>query len=339
MTRVIVAVFIILVSFSSYGYRPTPSGLFSHAFNDELAGKSYEMAILVEQINLDENEEGVESNRLSPFYAKLLFQLEDKDNIRLIETFYSSGEMKDNSLITSRYIPNFIRPTTFNADSFAKRLFYRYLASSLFQRGEQIISLLNSKGINISSSNQLINNEKRLLLEKYKRYLIEVNRREKIEDKALLHDLPAIKSPLEGESEEEVLKIKEIMASSFYVDGPDLYFAKGAEGKYFWEVKLDGFFSRFTNENHFLTELGMSVEAMEYHYRFYDYKKIGGIVTLPSKIVIEEGKSIFSVRILGFKAQYHDSKRIKKTWNELKTKMQDPTVITRAATFRFPSFL
>jgi hypothetical protein len=193
-------IIIYLISFNLWAYIPTVESLFRNGDNQETQGNTLYLNGTIFKIAPDQASEEI------LFYNRWIYQFSQNQKLKLSQQIYSQANLSDDSIIDKNYISN-LNPYLFNESipGQTKGLFYSILNSLLMNDGSFLIDFLRTKKIDIKHNISLVNQSKRSLLDRYKKYLSE----KKVKEGP---------SPLEPNDYEERVKARNIMSEKLILD-------------------------------------------------------------------------------------------------------------------------
>ncbi len=302
-------IFTLIFSTIALAAMPTVEGLFRNSSNKELEGSLAVLELIIKNKKLKnlelESLDGVkEEYEIEKRLVKILFNIEKVNRTDVIFATYgadfSFSQMQD-----MKYIRNFHK--TLEEDKiFDRRLFYSLINMYALNTSKDIDSIFKEISQNYKSNQDAINEDKKLLLEKYKKFLEEKKTYEEklkaseVSEEGGLVDINEVpKSPLLPEEEEEKLKVTKIMNESMYSNTELLKLVKKGRG-FFWELNMDNVNATFSNDNHNLKSLTLKMMDNEYKVIPRKHVVFGGSYQLPKSFVFENSKTQLEVEIKNF---------------------------------------
>lgn len=282
---------------------PTVEGLFRNGNNAIVEANLCAIKFMVEEHSNDKNEireDKKSENKINEVrYFKLIFR-KDENDLNLLHLRYNSSSMSSNSLEEIIDINN-LQSKIVSFGTYSRELFYSLIYMYSFNDSMLIRKVLKKHNNNFKSNEELINQEKASLLEKYKEYLIkknDINRDEKEKEK----EKEELMSPLEPKDDEDIAKVNNLLSRNMYNKSHEVRLIRNGRD-FFWEVKLENLNGLFVSENHHLRKIQFSNEKHELtEFIFGNYMLFDGIHELPKRIIIRKnGEIIYELRILGLK--------------------------------------
>ena len=302
------------LSLSIQATQPLPESLFRNGINDDLKFPAVKVQMYIQQESMQINAE-VSSQR----WEVLAYFLKESDS--RVRAHYLLVT-PDGKIFRKISIPSLSQYASDRSSSSSQRVF-QSLWSYLFTNDSRAMSnYLKSQYSRYSSNIDLINREKLNLLERQKDFLRK--KANKIEG----HE--ELKSPLQGETEEEKKKIKEILDSPFY-NSSELVRMEKINDKYFWNLELDDFVAQFYNESRRIKLLRFKSGEGYFALEFFNFNKIKGFQILPEQIfVLSDSNETWKIEITDFANYNWDLAEYNKRMRSIDVEPINPT---------YPSFL
>lgn len=260
-------VFILLLACNSLSAAvPTIEGLLRNPSNSDVVGPN-----IVLRLKLNTKAEEASTEESTEYFVKYIFNTEYSSKIRLLEVVYSSEEMKDDSILAVKYYQDI----TSQDLKKEKRLYLSILSSLALNRSNELVGYVKGISKEFKTNKEAVNEEKKSLLDRYKRYLIAKKENEEEE----------LQNPLKPENPEVKQKSKEVMSESFFKTSEKIILDK-IDGRFMWSVKLDNFQGIFENES--LRMKKISIENLDGKdvYSFDKYILFDGVHEFPKIIKI-----------------------------------------------------
>lgn len=273
---------------------PTAEGLFRNVSNKEPTGNLIVVTAQVEPMEMPLKENSLisapltteEQVPLMPAYYKWLISLERENHIDVIQVTYNNGDLKDNHVKSTRYLPD-LKKIVGSDSSLERSLFYGLLSMFVLNESEIIGGIMSKYAQGYASNKELMSREKLNLYYRYKDYL------EKRQDNE------ALVSPLEPEDVEKVQVVKETMAAPMYRDAGNVKLTR-ADGELVWKVDLKSVMAYFSNEGHRLKRLEYQSPLGDLKLMADDYVLFNGTHELPKTVIIKDmAQKSWKVRFTG----------------------------------------
>jgi hypothetical protein len=308
--------FILIISFANcFAAVPTVEGLFRNSQNPDIEDNLAVLTIRAQVENKIANSEGQkeesETTEVTPDYSfyKYLFDNSDMKLNKVLISKYENREMPMAELIGMVYEKDVTTVEEGKEQSFEKR-FITALMTMYGMNSSTIMSQMFKKySDNYLTNEEVLNSDKKELLNQYKEYLVKKNEYDKKikdlkesggldqGDEVKPDDEP--KSPLVSEEDEEKDRIQKIISESMYKKGEHVKLVR--EGRdYFWELSFNNLWARFTNENHELKQLKMTVEGKEIEVIPHEVVTYAGKYRVPKTLEINFPDKKVTIEITNF---------------------------------------
>ena len=282
---------IILTLLSLYTYSvPTMEGLFRNSQSEEI-DKNLVVAEMIIKKKSTPLIDGVEEK-----------DKKEKVKVEHIKYLINNFEDRKHDFIYAKYNHNFERENLEKATYFSS-LKSKIMSDNLFERKllKAIISMYTLNDSSIISSvlkevspefklnKEVINEEKKRLLQSYMNFLKNKKEyEERVKDikdgksEEVLSEIPdAPISPLVPEEEEQKEKVDEIISKSMYDEVEAVKLVKKGR-KFLWEIRTSNFLAQFDNNSHSLKFLKVEKDNITYEFIAKKYVTFSGAYYLPS---------------------------------------------------------
>jgi hypothetical protein len=232
--------FIFIISMQTFAYVPTVESLFRNSANKVIDSNTVVLEIKSRKI-VDENDEE-EKNKFVSY--KYIFNVEKRDKHFALQLGYA-GDFSQDTLQNLKFWPSYHFKDLVNLSA-EQKVIYALFASQALNDGRMMLHFLRERGSQAKFNKEVLNEEQKLLLEKYMYYLSVKNQDTEV-------NIINVKNPLESEDSERQEQINEILKQPFYQPSPMVkFFRAGKELK--WKVG-DVFEGIFDYESHHLERL------------------------------------------------------------------------------------
>lgn len=292
---------------SAYSAVPTMEGLFRNGVNPDIV---QDLAVLVvKQVNnkledgqvvKPENEETV----INEQFYKILYNNSAQGPQDIILAAYSNANLEDDNLISVKIYKN-EKDMIANTGLFQKKITVAILNMFALNSSVSISNVLKEIDEEFMTNKEMVNKDKKELLEKYKRFLLakkEYDQKMKDLKKngANVEEMEKLSmpmSPLNPENVDEKNELNQIMANSLYVPNKMIKLVKDGS-EFFWVLQTQKISARFKNDSHLLKILKINNELGETIILPHEYATYQGEYLLPKKIEIRsrEIESILEVQ-------------------------------------------
>jgi hypothetical protein len=299
---------LIFIVSNTFAAIPTMEGLFR---NSSSADNDKEVSVLIFKAGVTRviNEEEqllVEKEKEYKFYKYII---ENKDGGRAIIARYKNSNMAIDDLEKVTILGEGLVEEISTQDVLTKRLVTSLVDMYARNSSKAMLTLLKAINPEFKSNQEVINEDKKKLLDTYKEYLVKKKELEKLskevkEEKvevvegAVSNDSEPLISPMLPQEEEEKIRVQELVAASMYKKSENIKLSKIGT-KFFWELGLDGIYAKFGNEDHELKHLKLGItEPVEVVVD--DYVVFSGIYNLPKKLIVTNNNYVLELDVINF---------------------------------------
>ncbi|MCY4524244.1 MAG: hypothetical protein OXB84_05860, partial [Halobacteriovoraceae bacterium] len=259
-----------------YSAIPTVEGLFRSGSNKKIAGKIVILSAIVnkfdEEGDLKElNAPGKNLEETEGQYVKWIFSRVNEQKIQVIQSLYDSNKMNKQSIIETFFIPHITKKVQ-KEPQVSRALFYSLMLMYAFNDSIGMKKLFQQYSNDFKENKEIMNQDKINLYNKYRNYLITLNKNSDLKDKLV--------SPLRPKNEKEREKVDKIINSSMYEDTGQVKLTR-KNNRFFWEVTLKNAYALFTNEEYRLKHLQLEFPNGDAEVKAGDYSLINGHYALP----------------------------------------------------------
>jgi len=283
-----IGLILLLISTNLYSAVPTPESLFRNGNNKDLNGNFIVLKFVFQQDPSDEDvnrlpqdpsvREQSLATKYPPRYAKLIFSLESEGKIQMLQCIYNNNEMNIDDLLGVHFVEDINEVLAKEEQNVEKKLFYSLLLMFSLNESSGMASVLRSHNHNFTANENLLNLDKKNLLEKYKEYLVAIKNDKKMEEELV--------SPLKPIEPEEKVKINDILNSSMYTIAQDVELVR-ENRKFYWKVSYENFLALFNHESHRLAKIQLLSNEGSIEGVFGDYILFDGIHELPKVSILK----------------------------------------------------
>lgn len=278
-----------LISMSALAYVPTVESLFRNGSNPEVTSNAIIVSAKIS--NYNPFEEKTEETTAKDIWVKWVYNITPQNKLKITQLIYSSASMNEASLVAKTYVSELV-PQYFgsNPTMIEKGLFISTLNSLLINDGSFMVEYLKMRGVDVRSNNELINLEKKSLLQKYKAWLIKTKGGRESEGSPLTSDIPA-----------EREKIESILKSPMYLDTKNVILARH-QGEPAWQVKAEGFEAWVNDEKREIKQVTMKNGPQEIDLQMSDYILFNGTNYMPRNILFKNAADqLWRIEVLGIR--------------------------------------
>lgn len=281
---------LLALSLPVYAYVPTVESLFRHGGNPDVTANAILLSGKVSLYNPYEDK--LANEKSESFWVKWVYNISPQNRLKLTQLIYRAPSMTEASLVHKAYVAD-LTPQYFgsSAPNGEKGLFFAMLNSILINDGSFMVEFLRTRGIDVKLNQEIINNDKKNLMQRYRAWLIRNKGGRGASDE----------SPITPNSVAEREKVETIMASSMYLDTKQVTLARH-QGEPAWQVKADGFEAWINDEKRELRQLVLKSAASETDIELRDFIIFSGTNAMPRNILIKgQQDQYWQVEILGVK--------------------------------------
>lgn len=306
---------------------PTAEGLFRNGSNHELDGNIALLDLIITEVENKKLLEstpaaspvvGVESaqavmerNLAPPRYLRYIFDNLDR-GYKLLQVDYSSNKMVDSNIIDV-FATTTLRAKLNDEGYVERQLFYSLLGMYALNRSQEISDFLKKYCPEFKRNNEIINQEKKELYERYKKYLAAINSDASLAEK--------LENPLKPADEEDQKKVEQIQKSRMYYAEDQVSMVKRGD-TFQWKVEFKNVLAYFSNQDHRLKSLNYEVPGASVSVNADNYVLYNGIHSLPKSFMIKQRDGrLFRVQILDYK-NWKSPDYFSKKLNDYKEKMK-----------------
>lgn len=288
--------FLGLVSFKLIAAVPTEDGLLKNANNNDVQAKIIILRMMATS----------EDSLNKSIYLKLVFSLENTQQVSLLQMIYSGSQMLPNQLLFAKYFPSLLQQMK-TENSKKKNLFYSTLEMLLMNRPEGMELFLSKSGIKINKGVENVNVEKVNLLKAYKQFL-QSNPKGKEDN-----------SPLNPQDPKQKEAILELFRANTYKRSENVSLIK-KDNEFFWQVDWKNIFAYYSNEERQLRLIKDSTDGQDTKLEFNNYLLFNGINEFPKYILVESGQdNKIRIQTLGIESRLKMDKKPEEIFKEFKT--------------------
>lgn len=261
---------------SVFAYVPTVESLFRHGVNPEVTTNALLLAAKVTQVNpYAEKQDQVQGQ---PLWVKWVYNVTPQGKLKLTQLLYRSAAMNEASLVDKTYVGE-LTPQLFtdSAEKGERGLFLGMLNSMLINDGSFMVDFLRARGVNVRLNEDLINQDKRSLLQRYRAWLIRTKGG---------RVAGADESPLAPANPADKEKVDRIMAQPMYEDTRHVTLTRH-QGEPAWHVKTEVFEGWVGDGQREIRELLLRSGSSETDIQCRDYILFNGTHSLPRQIMVK----------------------------------------------------
>ncbi|MBJ01019.1 MAG: hypothetical protein CME67_07280 [Halobacteriovoraceae bacterium] len=268
----------IIFSMQVLAYRPTVESLFRNGSNGDIGQNSVvaNFVLKKKEVQAQDSSEMFKAQP-SEFSFKLIFGNEKKAP-KLVQASYLGMTITPKKMFEVNYYPVVSESgLRLGDEDLEKSFFYSLMLSLINNQGQMMVKFLKKIGVEIQSNTERVDKEQLYYLGQYMKFLKEATEEE-----------PG-KNPLEPESSDAREKIKEVMKRPFLTPSPMVKRVKEGQ-EFYWEIKTDKVFARFSHDDHKLLELEVKTEQGILSAKCFNYILYGKEMQFPEMLLLKDLK-------------------------------------------------
>jgi hypothetical protein len=275
----------------TFAYVPTIESLFRNGTNPDMSQNAAMITLKITPVNpLAEKGEQAQGQSV---WVKLIYHLGGGGRIKLTQLTYPSSAITDTAADSKVFFSE-MSPNSFDqsVEMSERGLFYSIMNSLVINDGAFITQFLKTRGINVALNYEILNKEKKQLLERHKAWLIKTKGGRQAEGED---------SPLAPASGIEREKVNHIMALPMYASSGQIGLVR-FEGEAAWNIKADAFEAWVGDSNRDIKQVTYKSSAGESEFVAKDYIKYNGTTPLPRLITFKNSKDLhFNIEPIGIR--------------------------------------
>lgn len=245
---------------------PTMEGIFSNSSNPDVTNQLTIINLVMDNEQQDPS--------LTKNYIKI-FVYKTKNKHTSYQIQYSGQKMD----VPIKVINMKGFDKTSNIQDVSKRSFRGLIEYFFYNDSRNLLSMIDKISPDFNYNSEIIDEEKRAMMEKYKSYLAAVSKNPSLKSE--------LKSPLNSENMDERRFARDMMEQSIYKSTTKIRIEK-IESEFFWRLSLDNVKALFEMEKHQLKELFFTIkDGEEIKWRFGDYILFDGVHFAPESFAFE----------------------------------------------------
>lgn len=313
---------LVLITFSAHAYVPTVESLFRHGANADVTSNALMVSAKVALVN--PYAEKVEQVDGSALWVKWVYNITPQGKLKLTQLIYRAASMTEASLVDKSYVAE-LSPQAFDSspEMGERGLFISLMNSLLINDGSFMVNFLHNRGVNVQLNENIINQDKKNLLARYRAWLIRTKGG---------RAAGAEPSPLAPTADRD--KVDKIMAAPMYADTQQVVLSR-YQGDPAWQIKGETFEAWVSDATREVRQLILRTGAAEVDIQCRDYLLYGGTHSFPRQIVVKGQQDQFwQIDIIGLK-------HFNETGAELLARLRrhDQVLMQRRETVARPAFL
>ncbi len=285
---------VFMVSFSVHASVPTEEGLLRNLNNADLPGQYVTVKTMVQSLT--------EADKTD--YVKFQISIDGPNNISLLQTTYSNGQMLNSQIKGVKYIPDLLSQIK-REKAPEKSLFYSVLMMLTTNRSQGMEAFLEKNGVAVVKNRNILNEDKIKLLRAYRSHL--VNNKGKGD----------AGSPLNPEDPKNKEKVLELFRSNTFKRAKNIELVK-KDNEFMWKVDWKSAQGFFSNEERQFRAVDYSTADSQIKIEANSYLLFNGTNELPKFMNVKDSTGqLYKIQTLGLDVKRTD-KRLAESYEELK---------------------
>lgn len=285
---------VFMVSFSVHASVPTEEGLLRNLNNADLPGQYVTVKTMVQSLT--------EADKTD--YVKFQISIDGPNNIGLLQTTYSNGQMLNSQIKGVKYIPDLLSQIK-REKAPEKSLFYSVLMMLTTNRSQGMEAFLEKNGVAVVKNRNILNEDKIKLLRAYRSHL--VNNKGKGD----------AGSPLNPEDPKNKEKVLELFRSNTFKRAKNIELVK-KDNEFMWKVDWKSAQGFFSNEERQFRAVDYSTADSQIKIEANSYLLFNGTNELPKFMNVKDSTGqLYKIQTLGLDVKRTD-KRLAESYEELK---------------------
>lgn len=285
---------VFMVSFSVHASVPTEEGLLRNLNNADLPGQYVTVKTMVQSLT--------EADKTD--YVKFQISIDGPNNVGLLQTTYSNGQMLNSQIKGVKYIPDLLSQIK-REKAPEKSLFYSVLMMLTTNRSQGMEAFLEKNGVAVVKNRNILNEDKIKLLRAYRSHL--VNNKGKGD----------AGSPLNPEDPKNKEKVLELFRSNTFKRAKNIELVK-KDNEFMWKVDWKSAQGFFSNEERQFRAVDYSTADSQIKIEANSYLLFNGTNELPKFMNVKDSTGqLYKIQTLGLDVKRTD-KRLAESYEELK---------------------
>jgi hypothetical protein len=278
-----------LLTTSTYAYVPTVESLFRHGTNPEITHNAVSLSAKITPIN--PFAEKSEQAQGEPLWIRWVFHVAQNKKVKLSQLVYRSPNMNQANLVNKVFLTEFSPASFDQSPEMGERGLLFGLINSLVQNdGSFLVTFLKNRGVDVRLNEEIINIEKKSLLERYKSWLIKTKGGRVVEGE---------ESPLNPNNLIDKEKNQQIMEMPMYANTEQVELIR-FQSEATWKVTAENFEALVSDANREIKQISLKHPSGESEIFCKDYIKYNGVHGLPRQVVFKNYRDqYFNIDISG----------------------------------------
>lgn len=285
---------VFMISFSAHASVPTEEGLLRNLNNADLPGQFVTVKTMVQSLT--------ETDKTD--YIKFQISVDGPNNVGLLQTTYTNGQMLNSQIKGVKYIPDLLSQIK-REKTPEKSLFYSVLMMLTTNRSQGMEAFLEKNGVAVVKNKNILNEDKIKLLRAYRSHL--VNNKGKGD----------AGSPLNPEDPKNKEKVLDLFRSNTFKRAKNIELVK-KDNEFMWKVDWKSAQGFFSNEERQFRAIDYNTADSQIKIEAGSYLLFNGTNELPKFMNVKDSSGqLYKIQTLGLDVKRTD-KRLAESYEELK---------------------
>ncbi len=273
-------------SMSAAAYVPTVEALFRHGANPEVSTNALSLSVKLTPVNPYAEKDEAPGK---PLWVKWVYNVTAQGKLKLTQLVYRGPAMNESVLADKTYVAD-LNPSSFTTATAERGLFFALLNSTLINDGSFMVDLLKQLGLSARHNEELINHEKKALLERYRSWLAQNKGGRGSAD-----------SPLAPADPDERSKVERLLATPMYHDAKQVFLTRH-KGEPAWQAKVDQFEAWVGDADREVRHILFRGGAGEMEIQCVEPTLYNGTHRLPRQILVKTSQDLhYQVDVIGLR--------------------------------------
>lgn len=293
MKSLMKALLLLSLSFSAVASVPTEEGLLKNLNNADLPGQFVTVKMMVQSLNEPDKTD----------YVKLQINV-DGNNVGLLQTVYSNGQMLNSQIKSVKYFPDLLTQIK-REKAPEKSMFYGVMMMLTTNRSQGMEAFLEKNGVSIVRNKSILNEDKIKLLRAYRSHLITSKGR------------GDAGSPLNPEDPKTKEKVLDVFRSNTFKRARNIELVK-KDNEFMWKVDWKSAQGFFSNEERQFREIDYGTADSQIKLEANSYLLFNGTNELPKFMNVKDSAGgLYKIQTLGLDVKRAD-KALASSYEEMK---------------------
>ena len=265
-------ILVLLLTSVVSAYVPSVESLFRNGKNGDISVNTLSIQAKIEKIS--EVEVSIPANTSTTHYIRWIYQHSGANRLKMVQLEYSHPSFGDQFLIDKHYVSQ-LSPMMFPTGSrgIEQGGFYSLMNSLLINDGSFLVEFLASKDLPVALNENAINGEKHELLLKYKNYVEETAKNNKIDN------------PIEPIDRSQYHAAQSVLNSPYIKQSLKVKIEKWQD-EFCWKVESDLFEAWVTDQSRQVRKVLFKSPDGEFEVIPDDFMQFGGVHSFPRTMLV-----------------------------------------------------